>query len=91
MLNLRMVPSMALRRSNGAAAVGIGMIGVCGPITETIRTREGRMVRYTLPFTEAGENQYPTNQVNSEDSVRDAAAGARQSAIEQLTGGGFEV
>ena len=64
---------------------------VCTEIVETTRTREGRMARYTLTFTEAGENQFPSAGVNTEEAVQTRASAAIPAVIEEFTGGGFEV
>ena len=48
----------------------------CTACSLTERTREGRMARFSLSFTEAGENQYPTNRTNTGDNVQSSASSA---------------
>ena len=57
----------------------------CTACSLTERTREGRMARFSLQFTEAGANQYPTNRVNNVESVNQAASDSVGSIISQFT------
>ena len=58
----------------------------CTGCSLTERTREGRMARFSLSFTEAGANQYPTNRVNTTDAVDTSTNAASESFISQLLG-----
>ena len=58
---------------------------VCHDITETVRTREGRMARYSMSFTQAGESQFPSARANTADRTRTRTAPAREAIIEQFT------
>ena len=59
---------------------------VCNEIVESVRTREGRIARYTMTFTQAGENQYPTAAANTADTVRSRGGAAIPPIIEQFLG-----
>ena len=59
---------------------------VCNKIVEAVRTREGRIARYTMSFTQAGENQYPTAAANTSDTVRSRGGAAIPPIIEQFLG-----
>ena len=50
------------------------------------RTREGRMARFSLSFTEAGANQYPTSRVNTGDNVTSSGNAAVAEFVEQFFG-----
>ena len=58
----------------------------CTACRLTERTREGRMARFSLSFTEAGENRYPASLVNTGDAVIRSALPGVDSSIEQLLG-----
>lgn len=57
---------------------------VCNEIVETVRTRDGRMATYTMSFTEAGEDQFPSSDTDTEDTVRTRADAATSPIIDQF-------
>ena len=56
----------------------------CEGCTLVERTREGRMARFALSFTEAGANQYPTSTSGTDDVTEAAATSAVAAAISEF-------
>ena len=51
------------------------------------RTREGRMARFSLSFTESGTNQNPTDRANTSAVVSESADSAGAELIREFQGG----
>jgi len=54
---------------------------VCTACDVTERTREGGMARFSLAFTDAGMNQYPTGRSDTPAVTRDYARAARTAVV----------
>ena len=59
----------------------------CTACDLTERTREGRMARFSLSFTEAGTNQNPTDQPNTSAVVADQGRETGAALIRAFQGG----
>jgi prophage DNA circulation protein len=57
---------------------------VIGPVRSALSTREGRILRYSIPFQRAGGEASPTSRVDTEARVNSAAAVTRTAVIDEF-------
>lgn len=58
---------------------------VIGPVRSSLSTREGRVLRYSIPFQRAGGEASPTTRVDTVARVSSAAALAKTAVIDEFT------
>jgi len=58
---------------------------VIGPVRSSLSTREGRVLRYSIPFQRAGGDASPTTRVDTAARVGSAAALAKTAVLDEFT------
>ena len=58
---------------------------VIGPVRSSLSTREGRVLRYSIPFQRSGGEASPTTRVDTVARVNSAAALAKSAALAEFT------